>query len=270
VGAARYVLQQKPNLSTISGINQNYAWGQDSWNAFSQSVLKLRPGTRIGTVQFPRLLAGEFSAEISALLAARSDVIHSSFWGGDLEGLLIQGTPRGLGKDSTLVLTTGDTVLPRLGKDVPPGLVIGGRGPHGAFAPNNNLNQWFVQAYKSRFIVRPVYPSYHMSQAILGVKAAYEKAIAANGGKWPTVEQVIAAFKGLEFDTPSGVIKMALGNGHQAIEPVAYGTTGQFDPATGEVALTNVVVFPAECVNPPAGVKSPDWIAGGFKDAKCP
>ncbi len=270
VGAARYVVAKKPDLSTVSGINQNYAWGQDSWNAFSQSLLKLKPGTVIGTVQFPRLLAGEFSAEISALLAARSDVIHSSFWGGDLEGLLIQGTPRGLGKDSMLVLTTGDTALPRLGKDIPPGLVIGARGPHGAFAPDNDLSKWFKKVYTDRFSVRPVYPSYHMSQAILGVKAAYEKAIAANNNRWPTVEQVIAAFEGLEFDTPSGIIKMALGKGHQAIEPVAYGTTGEFDPATGEVQLVDVMVFPAECVNPPEGVKSLDWIAGGFQGAQCP
>ncbi len=270
VGAARYVLAQRPDLSTISGINQNYAWGQDSWNAFSQSVLKLKPDTIIGTVQFPRLLAGEYSAEISALLAAQSDVIHTSFWGGDLESLLIQGTPRGLGQDSMLVLTTGDTVLPRLGKDMPQGIVVGGRGPHGAFAPDNELNKWFKRAYTDRFSVRPVYPSYHMSQAILGVKAAYERAIAANGGKWPTVEQVIAAFEYLEFDTPSGVIKMALGNGHQAIEPVAYGMTGAFNPATGEVDIINVQVFSAECVNPPADMKSLDWIASGFKDAKCP
>lgn len=270
VGAARYALMRKPDLGSISGINQNYAWGQDSWNAFSQSVLQLHPGTLIGTVQFPRLLAGEYSAEISALLAARSDVIHSSFWGGDLESLLIQGAPRGLGQDSLLVLTTGDTALPRLGADVPLGLVIGGRGPHGAFAPDNDLNRWFKKVYSDRFSVRPVYPSYHMAQAILGVKAAYEKAVAANGNQWPTVEQVIAAFTGLEFDTPSGIIKMALGNGHQAVEPSAYGLTGEFNPATGEVDIVQVQVFQAACVNPPPGVKSSDWIAGGFQGAKCP
>jgi branched-chain amino acid transport system substrate-binding protein len=28
--------------------------------------------------------------------------------------------------------------------------------------------------------------------------------------------------------------------------------------------------FPAECVNPPPGVKGVDWISGGFQGAKCP
>jgi len=29
------------------------------------------------------------------------------------------------------------------------------------------------------------------------------------------------------------------------------------------------VSYPAECVNPPEGVKSEEWIKGGFKGAKC-
>ncbi|MGH2541500.1 MAG: ABC transporter substrate-binding protein, partial [Ardenticatenaceae bacterium] len=192
VGAARYVLQQRPELESIAGINQNYAWGQDSWNTFRDSVLQLKPDVSVAAEQFPQLGAGEYSAEISSLLAAGPDVVHSSFWGGDLEGLLIQSTPRGLSQQSLLVLTTGDTVLPRLGANVPPGIIIGARGPHGALAPASDLNDWFVESYRNRYGARPVYPSYHMSQAILGVKAAYERAMEANGGQWPDVEQVIA------------------------------------------------------------------------------
>ncbi len=270
VGAARYVLRVKPNLATIAGINQNYAWGQDSWNTFRDSVRKLRPEVRVLAEQFPRLFAGEYSAELSALLAARPDVIHTSFWGGDLESFLIQGLPRRIYERSTLVLTTGDTVLPRLGQQIPPGVVIGARGPHGALAPNVPLNRWFREVYMNRFNVRPVYPSYHMSQAILGVKHAYEKALAASRGAWPTKEQVAAALRGATFETPSGTIRMALGGGHQAVEGVAYGITSRYNTTTKEMELTRVVSFPAECVNPPEGLKSEEWIARGFPGARCP
>lgn len=270
VGAARYVLNVKPDLKTIAGINQNYAWGQDSWATFRDSILKLKPDVKVVSEQFPKLLAGEYSAEISALLAARPDVIHSSFWGGDLEGLVIQAMPRGLAEQGMMVLTTGDTMLPRLKKDVPQGMVIAARGPHGALAPDIELNRWFSNIYRDRYNIRPVYPSYHMSQAVLGVKSAFEKAIAANKGKWPTIGQVIAAFENLEFQTPSGAIKMALGKGHQGVEPSAYGITGKFDTAKGEVELTKVMEFPAECINPPEGMNSAEWIAQGFPGAKCP
>ncbi len=270
VGVARYVLKVKPDLKSIAGINQDYAWGHDSWNTFRDTILQLKPDVQVISEQFPKLFAGDYSAEISALQAGGADVIHSSFWGGDLEGLVIQSVPRGLAEQSTLILTTGDTMLPRLGADVPPGIIIAARGPHGALAPDTELNSWFVKVYKDRYNVRPVYPSYHMSQAILGVKSAFEKAMAAAGGKWPSQDQVIAAFEGLEFETPSGPIKMALGKGHQGVEPVAFGITGEFDPAKGEVALTDVMTFPVECVNPPEGMTSGDWIAQGFPGAKCP
>jgi branched-chain amino acid transport system substrate-binding protein len=270
VGAARYVLKVRPGLRSIAGINQNYAWGQDSWATFRDSMLKLKPDLKVVGEHFPKLFAGEYSAEISALQAARPDVIHTSFWGGDMEALVIQSTPRGLPQQSLMVWTTGDTMLPRLKGDIPKGMVIAARGPHGALAPKSALNDWFVKIYRDRYNVRPVYPSYHMSQAILGVKAAYEKALTATRGRWPTPEEVIAAFEHLEFPTPSGPIKMALGKGHQGVEPVVYGITGDFDPATGEVRLTNVMEFPVECVNPPEGVKSEDWIKQGFPGARCP
>jgi branched-chain amino acid transport system substrate-binding protein len=33
--------------------------------------------------------------------------------------------------------------------------------------------------------------------------------------------------------------------------------------------ITNVVYYPAWCVNPPPNVKSADWIKDGMKSAKC-
>ncbi|MFQ5401475.1 MAG: ABC transporter substrate-binding protein [Anaerolineae bacterium] len=273
VGAARYVAENFPEVTSISGINQDYAWGHDSWNTFSSSMQQLNPAIQVQNELFPKIYAGEYSAEISELQATGSNLIHSSFWGGDLEAFVIQSTGVALETGSTLLLTTGDTMLPRLGRDVPPGIIVAARGPHGALAPDSALNDWFVGIYSDRYSTRPVYSAYHAAQALLGVKAAYEKAIADNGlaeGELPDVEQVIVAFEGLEFDTPSGLISMALANGHQAVEGTAYGVTGDFNPETDEVELLNVVTYPPACVNPPAGVTSPDWIASGFEGADCP
>ncbi len=270
VGAARYVLHVKPDLQRIAGINQDYAWGHDSWTAFRDTVLQLNPDVKVVSEQFPKLFAGDYSTEISALLAARPDVVHSSFWGGDLEGLVVQGAARGLYDRSKGMLIIGEAMLPSLGKDVPEGMLIGAEGTHGALAPDNALNRWFKASYQEKYHRRPIHTAYHMALSILGVKAAFEKAIADNGGQWPTQDQVIAAFEHLSFDTPSGTIAMERANGHQAIEPVAFGTTGRFDPKTGERILTDVVTYPAECVNPPAGMTGADWIAKGFPGAKCP
>jgi len=267
VAAARYVLARNPNIKTIAGINQNYAWGQDSWNDFKLSMEVLKGDAKVVTEQFPKLLAGQYGAEISALLTQKPDVIHTSLWGGDMEAFTLQGRARGVFEGRTVVMTAGEPAMFRMATQIPAGTVIGARGPHGVFAPDNELNRWFRAAYSERYGTPPVYPSYKIVMAILGLKLAAEKAAAGKPDK-PTTEAIAAAFPGISYDTPSGRIDMKLGKGHQAIQDMAYGVF-RFEAAKGEPQLADAVRYPAECVNPPEGVKSEDWIKGGFKGAKC-
>jgi branched-chain amino acid transport system substrate-binding protein len=267
VAAARYLLAKRPNVQVVAGINQNYAWGQDSWADFKASMQTLKKDAKIATEQFPKLGAGQYGAEISALLVEKPDVVHSSLWGGDMEAFVLQGKARGVFEQRAVVLTAGETAMFRLAGQIPNGTIIGARGPHGVLAPDNDLNRWFRKAYTDRYGTPPTYPSYKMVMAILGLKAATEKAA---GGKpeMPATEAVITAFEGLSYDTPSGRVDMKLGKGHQAIQAMAYGTF-KFDTATGQAQLVDVVHYAAECANPPEGVKSEAWIKGGFQGAKC-
>lgn len=267
VAAARYLLDRMPDAKRIAGINQNYAWGQDSWKDFSISMSQLQPGTEIITELFPKIFAGQYGAEISTLLAARPDVIHSSLWGADLEAFILQGAGRGLFERSQVILSAGEQILNRIGPRLPDGTIIGGRGPHGDFAPSSALNDWFRSQYMERFNDVPNYASYKFAQAVLGVKTAYEKAAAAAGG-FPTTEQVIDAFEHLEYSGPSGPVKMALGNGHQAIQDNAIGLS-KWDPDLGRVTVTDVTYYSAECVNPPEGMTGVEWIKSGFPGAVC-
>ncbi|MFZ2739356.1 MAG: ABC transporter substrate-binding protein [Burkholderiaceae bacterium] len=262
VGAALYAKALKPGIKKIAGINQNYAWGQDSWADFDATMKQLQPATQTATSQMPKLFAGQYNTEISTLLSSGADVIHSSFWDGDLEAFILQAGPRGLFKKSTVILTTGETAMYKLAAQIPDGTVIGARGPYGVFAPDNALNKWYSATFKDRYNVPPNYAAYQMTQAILGVKAAWEKAQAANGGQRPSMEQVTAAFENLSFASPAGLIKMGLGKGHQAITETVYGQTKM---VKGQMTVTNVKRYSAEQVNPPEGVKSAEWIASGFK-----
>src|SRR5258705_1159999 len=253
VGAALYVRDTKPNVKSIAGLNQNYAWGQDSWSDFELAMKVLVPAIEVKTSQMPKLFAGQYNAEISALLGAKADVIHSSFWDGDLEALILQGGPRGLMKISMTILTTGETAMHKLGAQIPDGTVLGARGPFGPYAPDNAYNKWFAPGFEKRFSAPPNYASYQMTQAILGVKLAWEKAQAAAGGKRPSNEQVGAALENMTFEGPGGTVRMAIGKGHQAIMETAYGTTRL---ANGKLTPVNVKPSPAEKVNPPDGVKA--------------
>jgi branched-chain amino acid transport system substrate-binding protein len=262
VAAARYIAEQYPNLKTFSGIDPNYAWGQDAWSDFTEAMKQLQPQAQIGTVVWPKLGAGQYGTEISALLGSGAEIVHNGLWGGDLEAYIMQAQPRGLlGKMPNLIIT-GETVIERLGGQLADGTILGARGPNGPFAPPSALNNWFAKAYRDRFGTAAVYASYHMATAFFGVKAAYEKAQAAGKGKDPGIDEVIKAFEYLKFDSPAGSVDMSLGKGHQAVQHVPYGTVKKVD---GKVTLINVKYFPPDQISPPDGMKSLDWIRSGFK-----
>lgn len=267
-GAARYLLAKKKDITLYSGINQNYAWGQDSWRDFVSTMGVLAPKAKVDKELFPKLFAGEFGAEISTLLTSKSQALHSSFWDGDLEGFIYQSEARGLSKRMPLIGTTAEASIWRLRDKMPDGTIIGGRGPNGPLAPKSALNDWFHKIYFERYGTPPTYPSYQMALSILGLKVAWEKAQKEKGGSKPATDDVVTAFEGISYEGPSGPVKLALGNGHQGIQETAYGTY-RFNKQKGQPEVVDVMRFAAECVNPPPGVAADDWIKDGMKGAKC-
>lgn len=269
VAIVRYLQKRNIKIETAAGINPDYAYGRDNWKDFIQSLQKVSKDTKVSSELWPKLSAGQYGTEISALQQRNPSIIHTSLWGGDLQAFILQSAPRGLFKGREVAIMAADHVLHPLGKRMPEGVIIGARGVGGPFAAKSALNDWLVSNTQQHEPgVMPSQGHYRMTQSLLGLKAAVEKAMDANGNKKPTAEQVAAALKGLEWETPSGTIKMALGNGHQAIQANAIGRT-KWDAERNTMAVTDVEVFAAECVNPPPGVKSEDWIAQGFPGAKC-
>ena len=257
VAAAKYLLAKRKDIALFSGINQNYAWGQDSYRDFKLAMADLAPkaAARQGAVAETvrrRIRRRDFDAadvEIAGrsleLLRRRPRSVHLS----GRRARTLQRIP--------LLLTTGETSVYRLGAKLPDGAIIGARGPHTFFAHESDLNNWFLKTYLDRYSQQPIYPSYDMAQSLLGLKSAWEKAQAAKGGARPNTEEVIAAFEHLEIKTPSTTVKMANGNGHQGVSDTAYGTS-KFDKKAEKPTLVDIVRYPAECVTPPADTELGD------------
>ena len=266
VGLARYLKQAGVEVNTFAGINQDYAWGQDSWADFTAAMGQIFPDAKVAAALFPAFGAGQYGTEISALMQAQPDVVHSSLWGGDLQAFVLQALPRGLFQRSQAALSAADHVLPPLGGNMPEGVVIGARGSYGYLAPESELNSWWRKTYEDEYDVIPVQAPYRMAQALFGLKVAVEKAMDANGGTKPTDEQLAEAMTNLSWESPGGLIEMVNGKGHQAIQPIAFGRTVKKD---GDVVIDDIIRFDARCVNPPADMKGLDWIKAGFPGAKC-
>lgn len=270
VALARYMKAKNVKADTFNMINQDYAWGTDSKKDFVWSMEKLFPNAKAGEDQLPKFGAGQYGTEISALMGKQADVTHSSLWGGDLQAFILQAGPRGLFKRTQVVFSAADHVLPGLGEKMPDGVILGARGAYGLMSPKSALNDWWWDLYSKAYNVYPVQAPYRMAQSLLGLKMAVEKALAANGGKKPNAEQLSAALANSEWDSPAGKIRMSLGNGHQAMQETAIGRT-RYDTGKKMVVLDEIMRFPAECVNPPANMKSEEWIKAGFPGAKgCP
>lgn len=268
IALARYAATAMPELKTFAGFNQNYSWGQDSWTDFRLAMEQLMPEAKPIEELFPELGAGQYGAQISTLLRRQPELIHSSLWGGDLEAFLMQATPRNLFASSKVMFANAEHVLPRLGNKFPNGLITGGRGAVGLISPKNALSDWLKEAHLAKLNEPALQGPFRISQPLLALKSAVEKAMEQKQGARPTTDEIVAALEYLSFEAPTGTIRMALGDGHQAIQDAAVGVAS-WDEAAGAVTITDLHIFKAECVNPPAGVKSSEWIKDGFPGAQC-
>jgi branched-chain amino acid transport system substrate-binding protein len=257
VSLARYALALKPDLKTIAGANEDYAWGRDSWEAFKVAMKQLKPDVKVVGELWTKFQAGEYSAEISRMLALRPDVVHSSFWGGGLITFVKQAQPRGLFRRSLVVLATGEQVLQNVGKTMPDGVVAAPRATGGYFVNSTSaMQKEFVAGVYKHNKRYPDYPAYRTYQAWAGLKGAYEKAIETTG-RWPTTEEVITAFEGLTWNTPGGSITMR--SDHQAVHGGMVGLT-KYSEKYGFAVLEKIKQLSADEINPPLGTKTMDWV----------
>ncbi len=260
VATVLYLLKTKPDIKSIAVMNQDYAWGRDSWELFRNTLLTLKPDVKIVAELFPKFGATDYSTEISRLQALRPEVILSTAWGGDLDTFVRQASQRGLMKSSLMVLPLAESSLERLGTALPDGVIVGSRGDHYFLHPehknNAKLNN-FVKKFKDKTGAYPIYSVYHMVQGLDGLVAGYQKATKANKGQWPSTEQVADAMHGLEFSGLTNVVKIR--EDGQGLEDQLLGLTKKTAAYTFPT-LEKMSVYPAELITTPVGQKSPEWV----------
>lgn len=261
VATVVYLLKTRPNFSTIAVVNQDYAWGRDSWEIFLNTLKALKPDVKVVAEMFPKLGASDFSTEISRLQALKPDVVLNTSWGGDLDTFVRQAGQRGLLAQGTLfVMPLIESSLERLGAAVPDGIIAGARGEHYWAHPETKddpKHKDFIAKFRAKTGAYPIYPTYHMAQALVGLKAGYEAAIKANGGKWPGPEQVADAMRKMEFRAYGRPIKMR--EDGQGLEDQLLGITKRV-PQYPFAVIDKMMLVPAELVTTPVGQNSPDWV----------
>lgn len=261
VATVLYLLKQRPEFKTVAVVNQDYAWGRDSWEIFMNTLRVFKPDVKVVAEMFPKLGASDFSTEISRLQAMRPDVVLNTSWGGDLDTFVRQASQRGLFKSkTTFVLPLAESSLERLGDALPAGVIVGGRGDHYFLHPETKddpAHKKFVADFRAKTGAYPIYPTYHMAQALVGLKTGVEAAMAANGGKWPTPEQIAEAMRKMQFKAFGRKITMR--EDGQGLEAQILGTTKRVDDFPFAV-MDQMMIVPAELVTTPVGKRSAEWV----------
>ena len=163
-------------------------------------------------------------------------------------------------------MSASDHVLPPLGNKMPDGVILGARGSNGQIR-REEPDQRLVRGGLGRRRIRTSFRCSRTTawrKALLGLKTAVEKAMAANGGKKPTSEELAAAMAASNGMRRPAISSLALGDGHQAIQSNAAGRIEVGCRTPRWCGSIDIERFAAECVNPPPGIKSVDWIAQGF------
>ena len=177
----------------------NYEYGQSAVAAFKQLLKAAQPDVEFVTEQATPLGKVDAGSVAQALADAKPDAIFNVLFGADLSKFVREGNTRGLFKDREVVsvLTGEPEYLDPLKDEAPNGWLVTGYPWYGITTPEHKK---FEQAYQAKFKDYPRLGSVVGYSMIKSAAAGVAKAGSTDSDK------LVAAFKGLQVDTPFGKI----------------------------------------------------------------
>lgn len=177
----------------------NYEYGQSAVAAFKQLMKAAQPDVEFVTEQATPLGRVDAGSVVQALSDAKPDAIFNVLFGADLSRFVREGNTRGLFKDRAVVsvLTGEPEYLEPLKDEAPNGWLVTGYPWYGVQTPEHKA---FFLAYHAKYKDHPRLGSVVGYAMIKSVAAGLAKAKSTESAK------MVAAFKGLQVDTPFGKI----------------------------------------------------------------
>jgi branched-chain amino acid transport system substrate-binding protein len=248
----------KGKIKTVAGINPDYSYGRDNWQAFLWILEKYGWGVRPVSDLWPKLGTTDFTAHVAALQRAKPDLIFSSHWAGDASILLKQANAAGLTKDTRFVFVVAGGVHETLKKSfTPAGMILGYNTLYFDLPTASPLQKQFVKEYYDKYGEWPVFECERAYLATAAYQAGVERAAKAIGGKWPTTDQIIDALEGIELESLGG---MARYRKDHIPECNFYGGFTTHQNRYDFVTIDPVVTMKGTEVQKPSGMGLKDWI----------
>ena len=177
----------------------NYEYGQSAVATFKEQLKKAQPDVEFVGEQAPPLGRIEPGAVVQALADARPDAIFNVLFGADLARFVREGNIRGLfkGREVVSLLTGEPEYIDPLKDETPEGWLVTGYPWYGI---DTTEHKAFFIAYHRKYNDYPRLGSVVGYTAVKALAAGLKKANSAD------TEKLIAAFRGLAFESPFGKV----------------------------------------------------------------
>ncbi len=177
----------------------NYEYGQSAVAAFKQLLTAAQPDVVFVAEQATPLGRVDAGSVVQALSDAKPDAVFNVLFGADLSKFVREGNTRGLfkGIEVVSVLTGEPEYLDPLKDEAPNGWLVTGYPWYGINTPAHKA---FEQAYQAKFT------DYPRLGSVVGYSMIKSAAAGIAKAKSTDTDKLVAAFKGLQVDTPFGKI----------------------------------------------------------------
>jgi branched-chain amino acid transport system substrate-binding protein len=247
----------KGQFRKIAGINPDYSYGRNNWEAFQQILKRYKVEYEVVAEQWPKVGTLDLTSNVAALNAAKPDLIFSSMLFADLPVFLKQGQASGLFNGTKLVLPAATWQLNQLNKEfVPEGTILGYNTLYFALPSASRLQKEFVDFYLDRYKEAPHWEAERAYFSLAAYKAGVEAAHKASG-KWPSQEDVAGAIPGLEVESFGGPARFRK---DKIAEEIFYQGPSTNKNSFSFPTLASVESIPAAQLQKPQGADFWEWI----------
>lgn len=251
------VVNFKGKFKTIAGINPDYSYGRNGWDAFQAVLKRYEIDAKPVAEQWVPIGATDLTAQVNALKAAKPDLIFSSMLFASLPIFMRQAYAAGLLENTQLVLPAAGWQINELEKVlVPEGTLFGHDTMYFAYPEASDLQKAFVDEYMDRYNEVPQWETDRAYFTIATYKAGVEAAHQA-AGRWPSQNDIIDAIPGHKVESLGGIGWYR--SDKVAVQPFYQGlSTNDNDYKVSTLAKT--VRFHGEQIQMPHGADFWEWI----------
>jgi branched-chain amino acid transport system substrate-binding protein len=194
----------KGRFKTIAGVNPDYSYGRNNWEAFRQILMRYGIEAQVVAEQWPKVGTMDLTSHVAALKSVQPDLIFSSMLFADLPIFMKQAHAAGLFERSKVVLPAAGWQMNQLSKEfMPEGVIFGHNTLYFAHPQGSALQKEFVRDYFDRYKEAPHWEADRAYFALAAYKAGVEAAYQATG-RWPKAEEIIDVIPGLTVQSLGG------------------------------------------------------------------